>query len=252
MLYNYFVEIKGKIAIVTGASSGIGLATAKLLTKKGAKVALVARSKDKLEKISAELPGSKAFVADMSREEDVRSMIKKAVERFGRINILVNNAGRGYDSMVEGIKPELFRNLFDLDLLGPLVAMQEVIPMMKKQGGGSIINISSGTALMFLPGMSAYSSLKRALVGISLTAREELKDDKINVSVIYPYITKTDFEKNTLKENSPNDNEEEFESFMPEGDTAEYVAEKIVEAIEKEKAEVFAHDWMKKALPQGV
>ncbi len=252
MLYNYFVEIKGKIAIVTGASSGIGLATAKLLTKKGAKVALVARSKDKLEKISAELPGSEVFVADMSREEDVRSMIKKAVERFGRINILVNNAGRGYDSMVEGIKPEQFRNLFDLDLLGPLVAMQEVIPMMKKQGGGSIINISSGTALMFLPGMSAYSSLKRALVGISLTAREELKDDKINVSVIYPYITKTDFEKNTLKENSPNDNEEEFESFMPEGDTAEYVAEKIVEAIEKEKAEVFAHDWMKKALPQGV
>ena len=237
------MNIKNKVAIVTGASSGIGLATAKLLTKKGAKVALVARSKEKLNKISSELPGSKIFAADMSKEDDIRQMIKKVIEHFGHVDILVNNAGRGYDSTVEEIKPKLFRDLFDLNLLGPVTAMQEVIPLMRKQGNGSIINISSGTALMFLPGMAAYSSLKRALVGISLTAREELKDDNINVSVIYPYITKTDFEKNTLKEKNE---EEEPNPSLPEGDTAEHVAEKIVEAIEKEKAEIFAHDWMKK------
>lgn len=134
----------------------------KLLTKKGAKVVLVARSKDKLEKISAKLPGSKVFIADMSCEEDVRSMVKKAAKHFARIDILVNNAGRGYNCTVDNIKTKLFRDLFELDLLGPVVAMQEVIPLMRKQGKGSIINISSGTALMALPGMAAYSSLKKA------------------------------------------------------------------------------------------
>lgn len=242
------MNVKNKVAIVTGASSGIGLATAKLLTKKGAKVALVARSKEKLNKISSGLSGSKIFAADMSEEKDVRLMIKKVLKHYGRVDILVNNAGRGYDSMVEKIKPKLFRDLFDLNLMGPLIAMQEVVPLMRRQKSGSIINISSGTALMFLPGMAAYSSLKRALVGISLTTREELKDDNINVSVIYPYITKTDFEKNTLKEENGEKGEEELNPSLPEGDTAEYVAEKIVDAIEKEESEIFAHDWMKKMI----
>ena len=81
--------------------------------------------------------------------------------------------------------------------------MQQVIPIMRKQGGGTIINISSGTALMYLPNNGAYSSLKRALASISLTAREELKKDNIIVSVVYPYITLTNFEKNTIKDSIP-------------------------------------------------
>jgi short-subunit dehydrogenase len=124
--------------------------------------------------------------------------------------------------------------------------MQAVIPYMQKQDGGSIINISSGTALMALPGMSAYSSLKRALVGISLTAREELKDDKINVGVVYPYITLTDFEKNTFKA-QVQEQEGEWnpeDSGLKPADTAEYVAGKILEAIESEEAEIYVHDWM--------
>ena len=90
--------------------------------------------------------------------------------------------------------------------------MQQVIPIMRKEGGGAIMNVSSGLALMYLPGMSIYASLKRALSHISLTAREELKEDKIAVSVVYPYITITDFEKNTVKaseRNWENDEEEE-------------------------------------------
>jgi short-subunit dehydrogenase len=126
--------------------------------------------------------------------------------------------------------------------------MQQVIPAMRKQRGGAIVNVSSGLAFMYLPSMSAYGSLKRALSHISLTAREELKDDNIAVSVIYPYITATDFEKNTIKAGP------EEEKWEPEGegggapfpaDTAEYVAQKIVDAIETGDAEVFAHDWMK-------
>lgn len=237
------MNFKDKVAIVTGASSGIGEATASLLSKKGAKVVLAARSKEKLERLSKELPDSLVIPTDMTKENDIKAMVKTAKEHFGGIDILINNAGRGYDASIENIDIEAFHELFDLDIVGPVIAMQQVIPVMKKQGGGAIVNISSGTALMFIPNMSAYSSLKRALVGISLTAREELKDDNIIVSVVYPYITLTDFEKNTVK-----DGLEEWEDDGQEpplgGDTAEYIAEQIVNGIESGEAEIYAHDWM--------
>jgi len=239
------MEIKNKIAIVTGASSGIGLATAKLLTKEGAKVALVARSEVKLNQLAKELPNSFVVVADMSREQEVREMIVKAKNHYGQIDILVNNAGRGYDARVEQTDIKLFRELAELDLIGPLVAMQSVIPIMRKEGGGAIVNISSGTALMALPNMAGYSALKRAVVGISLTAREELKKDKITVSVVFPFITATDFEKNTLKSGGVTW-ETGGDGKIPDADPPEFIAEKIVEAIKTGVSEVYAHDWMKK------
>ncbi len=244
------MEPKDKVAIVTGASGGIGLATTKLLSNKGAKLALVSRSKSKLEQLSKELPDSIAVAADLSKVEDIKRMVKQTYDHFGRIDILVNNAGQGYDAPIEKIDVDTFHCIFDLDFLGPVVAMQQVIPIMRKQGGGSIMNVSSGLALMYLPGMSIYASLKRALAHISLTAREELKDDKIAVSVVYPYITITDFEKNTIKaternwESSEDGDEEDGAPFKP--DTAEYVAQKIIEGIETGEAEIFVHDWMKR------
>jgi short-subunit dehydrogenase len=239
------MNIRNKVAVVTGASSGIGFSTAGLLTKDGARVALVARSLNKLKELAKELKGSFVVKTDMSKEGEIRKMIKEVKEHFGRIDILVNNAGRGYDASIEKTDIKLFRDLSELDLIGPLVAMQEVIPVMKKQGGGVIVNISSGTALMTLPNMAGYSALKRAVVGLSLTAREELKKDKISVSVVYPFITNTDFEKNTLKSG------EKFEysggvGNIPDADPPELIAEKIVEAIKTGKAEIFAHDWMKR------
>ena len=189
-----YMDISGKAAIVTGASSGIGRAAAKLLSKKGAKVALVARSGDTLEKLSRELPQSFVSVADMANTEQVRHMVRDVAAHFGTIDILVNNAGRGYDAAIELMDINTYQDLFGLDVVGPVVAMQEVSPIMRKAGGGAIINISSGTALMALPNMGGYSSLKRALVGISLTARAELKRDNITVSVVYPFITDTNFE----------------------------------------------------------
>ncbi len=183
----------------------------------------------------------------MTKPADIKNMVKKAMEHFGRIDILVNNAGQGYDATIEKTDMTVLRSIFDLDVIGPFVAMQEVIPIMKKQGGGTIVNVSSGTALMYLPGMGGYSAMKRALANISLAAREELKSDRIVVSVVYPYITLTDFEKNTIKaEPSGNWQEEEHEGGNPPPpDTAEYVAQKIVEGIENGEAEIFPHDWMK-------
>lgn len=236
------MKIQGKVAIVTGASSGIGLATANLLTQKEAKVALVARSIDKLKKLEKELPNSFAVQTDMSDENEIKKMIDKVQKHFGRIDILINNAGRGYDAPVEKIDPKTFIELIQLDLIGPIVATQQVIPIMREQKDGSIVNISSGTALMAIPNMSAYSSLKRALVGISLTARQELKDYGINVSVVYPYATETNFEKNTIKHGVP---ELDGDGLPMKMDSADFVAKKILEAIETGKPEIFAHDWMK-------
>jgi NAD(P)-dependent dehydrogenase (short-subunit alcohol dehydrogenase family) len=115
------MEVKAKVAIVTGASSGIGLATAKLLSAKGAKVALVSRSKEKLEQLSKEIPNSIAVPADMSKAFEIKRMVKQVAEHFGRIDILVNNAGIGYDAFVGRIDIDTFHYVFDLDLVGPVV-----------------------------------------------------------------------------------------------------------------------------------
>ena len=240
------MEIKGKVAIVTGASGGIGEAIVKRLSTEGAIVALVARNGEKMARLSAEIPESMFVITDMSKEPEIKKMIGWVFKRFGKIDILINNAGQGYDAPLELTDITIFRKILDLDVIGPLVAMKEVIPIMKRAGGGSIINISSGTALMALPNNAAYSSAKRALAQISLVAREELKDQGIKVSVVYPYMTKTDFELNTIRNKSIKETPEDAEGGGPQPpDSAEYVAKIIVEGIKSGDAEIFAHDWMK-------
>ncbi len=238
------MNVKDKTAIITGASSGIGLSTARLLSNMGAKVALVSRSKEKLEKLSSEIPNSIAVQADMSRVFEVKRMVKEVNGRFGKIDILVNNAGVGYDALAEKIDVDTYHYIFDLDLVGPLAAMQQVIPHMRKQGGGAIINISSAVALMTLPNNAPYASVKRALAVLTLTAREELKSDNITVGVVYPYITLTNFERNTIRDVPVPESELEPHGPFPP-DSADYAAQKIVEGIESGEAEIFAHDWLK-------
>ncbi len=241
------MDIKDKIVIVTGASHGIGLATAELLTRSGAKVALVARSLDRLRDISKRLPGSYPIRVDMTREDDIKRMVWETKNHYGRIDVLINNAGQGCDAPVEKLNIETYRKIFDLNVVGPLIAMQQVIPIMREQKEGTIVNISSGLALMSLPNMSPYASMKSALVSVSLTAREELKDDNIRVIVVYPYITDTDFEKNTIRDIVEDKSEhEEDQGALRPPDSPEYVARKIVEGIESGESEIFAHDWMKK------
>jgi short-subunit dehydrogenase len=242
------MDIKDKVVLVTGASTGIGLASARLLAKNGAKLALNARSKDKLEHLSKELPGSAVFPADMSDECAVRGMIDNIQAKFGRIDILINNAGRGMHCPLESIDIKEYRKLLDLNVVGPLVAMQAAIPLMRKQGGGTIVNISSGTTLMYAPGLSGYSATKRALNGLSLTARSELANDNIVVSVVYPYVTKSDFYKNLVTSESRPETADEYVAGRAPADTSEYVAGLILDVIKTGEPEIFAHDWMIKAM----
>ncbi|MGI8687204.1 MAG: SDR family NAD(P)-dependent oxidoreductase [Thermomicrobiales bacterium] len=243
------MDIQGKVVLITGASSGIGLATAQLLAERGAKVALAARSRDKLAAIAAELPDAFAIPTDMADEDSIANMIQQTQRRFGRIDLLINNAGQAYDAPIEQIDPGQYRALFAVNVVGPLVAMQAVIQIMRQQGGGMIVGISSGTSLMYLPGMAAYASTKRALNASSLTARAELEKENIIVSVIYPYITLTSFD-NSMVATARSD---EQRAPTPGGwqppppDTAEYVAGKILDVIASEEAEQYAHDWMRNA-----
>ena len=242
------MEIKDKVILITGASSGIGLAAARLLWKDGGKLALNARSKGKLDQLAGELPGSEVFPADMEDEREARNLVAKVQSRFGRLDILINNAGRGMNGPLETIDIKEYRRLIDLNIIGPLAAMQAVIPVMRKQGGGAIVNISSGTTLMYAPGLSGYSATKRALNGLTLTARNELASDHITVSVVYPYVTKSNFFENLISSEAKRKTADEYVAGRAPADTPEHVAGLIKTAILTGDAEIYAHDWMKSAM----
>jgi len=236
------MQIKDRVFIVTGASSGIGLATAVALSERGARVALLARSADALQKLAHQLPGSLPVTVDMTQFARVREAISDVHRHYGRVDGLVNNAGRSYAASIEEIDPALFDEIFHLNVLGPIVAMQAVIPLMRTQGGGSIVNVNSGTAFMTIPQYSVYSSSKRALLGFSLTARAELEKDRIAVSEIYPFITATNFGKNRMGDpagGGPSSN-------YAEGYKPEFVAGLVVKAIEEGHAQYFANDRLRK------
>lgn len=220
---------------------GIGEATARALTERGGRVALLARSTDALKTLSDELPGSYPIPADVTDFSALRQAIDQARDHFGRIDGLVNNAGRGYGSAVENINPEIFEQIFRLNVLAPIVAMQCVIPHMREQQEGSIVNVNSGTAFMTVPAYSVYSASKRALMGVSLTARAELQDDGIAVSEVYPGVTATNFGKNRMVNvagEGPAGN-------YADGDTPEHVATLILQAIEEGGAQYFANDYIR-------
>lgn len=241
------MQIKERVFIVTGASSGIGMSTAIALADRGAKVALLARSTDALQQLAQKLPGSFPATADMTKSDHVREAVRAIHQHYGRIDGLVNNAGRSYGASVENIEAEIFDEIFHLNVLGPIIAMQAVIPAMRAQGGGSIVNINSGTAFMTIPGYSVYSSSKRALLGFSLAARAELEKDHIVVSEIYPFITATNFGKNRM--GSPG-NAGPSANYA-DGDKPEFVAGLVLQAIEEGQAQYFANDRLRKMAGAG-
>jgi len=187
------MDVKDKVAIVTGASSGIGASTARLLGKRGAKVVLAARREDRLNTLAVEIPGSLVVTTDVTNLTDVEQLISRTLRAFGRVDILVNNAGQGLHAPVDRIELNDYRAIMELNVYAPLRLMQAVIPLMRKQGGGVIVNVSSATTKMELPGAAGYASSKCALNMLSQVARRELSADHISVNLINPYLTETEF-----------------------------------------------------------
>ncbi len=232
------MEIQDKVVIITGSSKGIGLATAKYLAEKGAKVVLNARDMDELTEAQKEVPNSFAVEADMRKPEDIKKLVDAAVEKFGRVDILINNAGQGMWTPVEKIALEDYKQLMELNVYAPLLMMQATIPVMRSQGGGTIVNIISNSAKLAIPGIAGYASTKYAVNCLTLTARQELEKDHIVVSGVYPIIAMTDFGKNSIVP--------EPEWFRHPGEkdpklphvTAEEIAEAVAGIIVSGEAEV--------------
>ena len=238
------MNLNKKVAIVTGASSGIGKATAHLLAKNGVNVVLAAPKGPKLDQAAKEIPHALAIPVDMTDEHSVRNMVKTAYKHFGRIDLLINNAGRGYEGSLEFVAIDNFVYLLKLNAVGPLVAMQEVIPLMRKQKGGRIINVSSSVFKWTIPHLGAYGATKAALNCITLTSRKELAKDNIVVSVFYPFHTASNFGKSVFRTNEGLTPIEDNPN-MPDKWSPERNAVKLLEAIDSPKKEFTSRSpWM--------
>lgn len=193
-------RLEGKVAIVSGASSGIGRATAVLFAKEGAKVVLMARREAKLQDVCKEIEQSGGtalpFIADISQEEDWDRVIAGTVAKFGTIDVLVNNAGIGGDGITtsfgEEFKLEAWKKIIDTNLYGTILGIQKTLPIMKSNGGGSIINVSSIAAIDAIEGGSAYTAAKGAILSLGRGLQRQVGEFNIRVNTIHPGIIKTE------------------------------------------------------------
>lgn len=201
------MKLQGKVAVITGASMGIGEAIAKLFLQEGAKLVLCARDLARIEAAVARIGGTGdntlCVSCDVSQRPQVDAMVQAALKKFGRIDILVNNAGFGLNDSIEKMQVSAFRQMFDTNLFGTVECMQAVIPVMRKQGGGDIVNVSSVSGHISSPYMGGYAATKHAMQAIGMAARIELKRHNINVVTVCPGYIATDFSKNMIKGSQP-------------------------------------------------
>lgn len=197
---NNSTYFKDKVAIVTGASSGIGLATATLLAKYQAKVVLAARSEDKLEELSRELSKHTEVVSvrtDVSVREDCRNLIEKTVERFGKIDILINNAGISMRAMFKDLDLSVIERLMDVNFWGTVYCTKYALPYLL-ESKGSVVGVISTAGYKGLPGRTGYSASKFAINGFLDTLRSEHLYDGLHVMIYAPGFTASNIRKTAL------------------------------------------------------
>jgi NADP-dependent 3-hydroxy acid dehydrogenase YdfG len=187
------VKINQAVILITGASSGIGAATARAASRAGARVVLIARREERITALADELDDSFAITCDVTDASQVAAAVAAAKERFGRLDVLVNNAGQGLQAYVSDINLDDFRAIIELNLVAPLCVTQAVLPLMRQQGEGCIVNVSSGITFGAIPGSGAYAATKSALEKLTDVTRAELADEGITVARIMPFSTDTDF-----------------------------------------------------------
>jgi 3-oxoacyl-[acyl-carrier protein] reductase len=189
------MSLEGRVALVTGASQGIGHACAKALAKAGATVALAARNHQKLEELSAEIAanGGKAatFALDVTNEDEVKSQIKQAISQLGKIDILINNAGITRDQLVMRMKRVDWDAVLSTNLTSAYLCIQQVIPSMLKQRWGRIINITSVFGQMGQAGQANYAASKAGLIGLTMAIARELASRNITCNAVSPGFIET-------------------------------------------------------------
>ncbi len=236
------MRLQGKIAVVTGASMGIGEAIVQLFAAEGASVVLASRELSRVEaarqRVAKAVPGSAekmiSVACDVTRREQIEGLLSAALAKFGRVDIWVNNAGFGLVDSVQRMDLDACRRMFDTNLFGAITAMQVVIPRMRQQGSGAIVNISSVAGSIAVPYMAAYGATKHALNCFSRAARLELRNSGVHVNNVCPGYVKTEFSANAVR---GGDNIGVAGS-IKRGITADRVAEAVLMAYLKNKREV--------------
>ncbi|MBO8451625.1 MAG: SDR family oxidoreductase [Bacteroidetes bacterium] len=229
---------RGKVIVITGASSGIGLASARLFASLGARLSLAARSIDRLEAEAASLTSSGDILCvrtDVSREEDCRNLIEKTVERFGRIDILVNNAGVSMRAMFRDLDLGVIKTLMDVNFWGTVYCTKYALPYLL-ESKGSVVGVISIAGYAGLPGRTGYSSSKYAIRGFLDTLRIEHLYDGLHVMVFAPGFTASNVRNAALTA----DGSRQGKTPRDEGKmmTAEKVAEYMARGLERRKSEM--------------
>ena len=227
--------LRGKVAVVTGASSGIGEATARELAARGASVVLASRAVDRLEALRRGISASGglaiAVETDISDRTSVGAMFRRAVGEFGSLDVLVNNAGLGLSGRISEVRAEDLRHVFEVNTVGPLTCIQAAVPHMGE--GGRIINVSSVVGKRAIPKVGAYCATKSALNALTDALRVEVAARGISVTSVYPGTTRTAFRENSRRTKS------EKRGWRPKGVTPDRVAEKVANAAEKGPRDVY-------------
>ena len=191
------MDLRGRTAVITGASSGIGLACGEHLARAGVSVVLGARRADMLEaaaaRIRAEGGRAEAVTMDVTREEDVARLVERAQTAFGGLDIMICNAGFGYYGTVEGTPPDLMRRMMDVNFMGTFYGTRAALPIFRTQDTGHLILISSIVGRRGIAEMSGYSATKAAQAAFAESLRAEFAGSRIHVSTVFPISTETEF-----------------------------------------------------------
>ncbi|HXG74528.1 MAG TPA: SDR family NAD(P)-dependent oxidoreductase [Candidatus Nitrosotenuis sp.] len=190
------MTLKDKVVVITGASSGIGAASAIEFARRGAKLALVARRKQKLDEVRQRLGTSVTAIVhqcDVSQKSQVKDMAEKVLDEFGTIDILVNNAGFAIYGRISELSIEQIESQMATNYLGMVYCTKHFLPKMLEKNSGHIVNVASVAASFGLPGIASYCASKFAMLGFSEGLRHELHGTKVGVTVVSPIMVKTNF-----------------------------------------------------------
>jgi len=233
------MRLSGRVVAITGASAGIGRATAEHCAKEGAAIAISARRADRLNDVVSAVTGlggqAIAVPGDVTNDADVRALVARAVEAFGRLDVIVCNAGIGFHGNLEDTTPDVARRLVDVNVLGTIYAAHAAHPVFVRQGFGHIIAISSVAGRRGVAGMSLYSATKAAQVGFIEGLRTEFLGTNLHASVIYPVSTPTEFHSSMRR-----DFGFAVDARGPR-QTADEVASAIVDCIVSPRPEVYIY-----------
>jgi NADP-dependent 3-hydroxy acid dehydrogenase YdfG len=231
---------QGRVVAITGASAGIGRATALRLAHDGATIVACARRADRLESLAAEIDaaGGQAMpvVADVTVERDMQDLVAAAVARFGRLDVMMCNAGFAVYGAIDDITPAQMHKLMDVNYFGTYYATRAALPVFRRQRRGHVIIVSSIAGKRGVPFMGAYSATKFAQVGLAECLRAEVAGSDIHVSVVYPVSTDTEFKTVMRRETGT-----EISQSVGPKQTAEQVADAIAKAIAHPVPEVYPY-----------